>query len=613
MTKVFVEPIGVTVEIPDGETLLAVVTSGAVDVPVDCAGRGTCGKCLVRTGAGEFSEPTEAERRKIPADKLAEGWRLACQTTPHPARVSIEVRATQGRRQILTTSRLHPGEPRPAVTREVVTLAPPTLADPLADRERLLAALGAPDLPLSVLRHLPATLRDARWRVAVTRYEGRVIDVEGAPSGAAADSRGDGRGPDGRADVDGGAFGVAVDVGTSKIIAYLFDLATGRQIDQEALENPQMRFGEDVITRLAQAIQQGRGDDLREAARSGVNDLLERLCARQEIEPRHIYDMTVVGNTAMHHLALGLSPVGLGGAPFAPALAAPVTLRAADLGFAMNPEGGVHVPPPIAGFVGSDCLAVITATRLPAATGPVMAIDIGTNTEIALAYDGRLVVTSCASGPAFEGYQISCGMKAVEGAIERVTIDAAGAPQDVRTIGGRPPIGICGSGVVDLLAGLVAAGVVDAGGRLQEHERVRRSNAAPGLEYVLAEGPDGDIVFTQHDVRSLQLAKAAIASGWKLLLAQIGLEPVALEHLFVAGAFGNELDVGHSLAIGLLPPVPPERVAFVGNAAGVGAQMALIDVGERRAMADLARRLSFLDLATDRGFHEVFTGELGFA
>ena len=445
-----------------------------------------------------------------------------------------------------------------------------------------------------MLRRLPETLRNGGFRAAVTRYEGRPIDVEPA-------------------DVDGRAYGMAVDIGTSKIIAYLFDLESGRQIDQEALENPQMRFGEDVITRLTQAIHDGRLDDLRRAARGGVNDLLGKLCERQAIAPRHLYDMTVVGNTTMHHLALGVSPVGLGGAPFAPALAAPVTLRAAELGYAMNPEGGVHFPPPIAGFVGSDCLAVITATRLARATAPSLAIDIGTNTEIALAHGGRVVVTSCASGPAFEGYQITCGMKAVEGAIERIAIAADGEPADVRTIGGREPLGICGSGVVDLLAGLVAAGIVDSGGRLQPHRRVRKAVEGPGLEYLVASGPQGDIVFTQHDVRSLQLAKAAIASGCKLLLAGAGLEPAQVEQVLVAGAFGNELDVANSLAIGLLPAVPPERVAFVGNAAGVGAQMALIDVDERRAMAELASGLEFLDLATDRGFHEVFTGELGFA
>ena len=268
--------------------------------------------------------------------------------------------------------------------------------------------------------------------------------------------------------------------------------------------------------------------------REGVNGLLAAVCERQRIDPRRVYDMTVVGNTAMHHLALGISPAGLGAAPFAPAVAEPLTLRGADLGLAMNPEGGVHFPPPIAGFVGSDCLGVIAATRLADATAPTMAIDIGTNTEIALVHDGRVAVTSCASGPAFEGYQISCGIKAVEGAIERVSIAPDGRPEAVVTVGGRSPVGICGSGVVDLLAGLVAAGVVDATGRLQPHERVRGRGEGNGLEYLLAaagDGGGGDIVFTQQDVRALQLAKAAIASGWKLLLAEFGLRPADLERV----------------------------------------------------------------------------------
>ena len=322
--------------------------------------------------------------------------------------------------------------------------------------------------------------------------------------------------------------------------------------------------------------------------------------------------MTVVGNTTMHHLALGVSPVGLGGAPFAPALAAPVTLRAAELGYAMNPEGGVHFPPPIAGFVGSDCLAVITATRLARATAPSLAIDIGTNTEIALAHSGRVVVTSCASGPAFEGYQITCGMKAVEGAIERIAIAANGEPPDVRTIGGREPLGICGSGVVDLLAGLVAAGIVDAGGRLQPHRRVRKAARVP------ASSTSSPRAAGRHRLHPARRALAAARQGGhrERLQAAAGrgrARTGAGRAGLVAGAFGNELDVGNSLAIGLLPAVPHERVAFVGNAAGVGAQMALIDIDERRAMAELASGLKFLDLATDRGFHEVFTGELGFA
>ena len=321
--------------------------------------------------------------------------------------------------------------------------------------------------------------------------------------------------------------------------------------------------------------------------------------------------MTVVGNTAMHHLALGLSPVGLGQAPFAPAAAEPLTLRASELGIDMNPDGGVHFPPPIAGFVGSDALAVIAATRLATKKRPSMAIDIGTNTEIALAHDGRITVTSCASGPAFEGYQIRNGMKAVAGAIERVKIDASAKPPR-STITGAEPIGICGSGVVDLLAGLVHAGVVDKSGRMQAaHPLVRKGEE--GVEYLLTTGPHGDIVFTQHDVRSLQLAKGAIHSGWELLMESLEVPLEELDTVYIAGAFGNYLDLGAAQYLGLFPPVATRRVAFVGNAAGVGAQMALIDVRARTRMARLRDRIEFLDLATDKRFLDVFSSRLGFA
>jgi len=271
----------------------------------------------------------------------------------------------------------------------------------------------------------------------------------------------------------------------------------------------------------------------------------------------------------------------------------------------------VHFPPPIAGFVGSDALAVIAATHLAGKKKPSMAIDIGTNTEIALAHDGRVTVTSCASGPAFEGYQIRNGMKAVAGAIERVRITPEGEPADVRTIAGAEPIGICGSGVVDLLAGLVHAGVVDKSGRMQQHSRVRKGEE--GLEYLVTQGPHGDIVFTQHDVRSLQLAKGAIHSGWELLMDSLGVSLEELDRVYVAGAFGNYLDLSAAQFLGLFPPVAKQRVAFVGNAAGVGAQMALIDVRARRRMAKLRERIEFLDLATDKRFLDVFAGRLGFA
>ncbi|HJW76873.1 MAG TPA: 2Fe-2S iron-sulfur cluster-binding protein, partial [Thermoleophilia bacterium] len=333
--KVFIEPIGVTVELDGDEPLLTAVTQVGIEVPATCGGRGTCGKCLVRLGAGDLSTPTEEEAKRLSPKLLADGWRLACQAHPLGERVSIEVREAKGRRQILTASRLHHGEVRSPVVREAVRLTPPELGSAGSDDERLRTHLGVKHVPLSVLRTLPDTLRDSDWEAVVTRYGDTLIDVE--PDGAAPH-----------------VYGAAVDIGTSKIITYLFDLTAGAEVDQEAIENPQMRFGEDVITRVTLAMHEGRLDDLTRAAREGIDETLASLYARQGIEARHLYDMTVVGNTAMHHLALGISPVGLGGAPFAPAVDRPLLLRAAELGIDMNPEGGVYFLPPIAGFVGSD-------------------------------------------------------------------------------------------------------------------------------------------------------------------------------------------------------------------------------------------------------------------
>jgi uncharacterized 2Fe-2S/4Fe-4S cluster protein (DUF4445 family) len=589
--KVLVEPIGVTVEVASGDTLLAAVSSAAVGLPVDCAGRGTCGKCRVRLGAGELSPPTSVELLKLTPEQRADGWRLACQAKPLSARVSVEVRETAGRRQMLTASKLTHGEARPAVSKQAVSLPRAAFEDARSDRQRVREELGATSVPLSVLRKLPTVLREGRFSATATMYQGCLIDIEARHA-------------------DLSAYGAAVDIGTSKIIVYLMDLQEGHLIDQEAMENPQMRYGEDVMSRITEALDEDALLDLTRLAAEGISEVLATLCARQEISAQHVYDMVIVGNTAMHHLALGLSPLGLTGAPFAPALDEPLSARAADLGVAMNPEGRVYFMPPIAGFVGSDCLAVIAATHLEAKRLPAMAVDIGTNTEIALVKDGNVSVTSCASGPAFEGYQITCGMKATEGAIERVAFTADGRPRNIQTIGRAAPVGICGSGVVDILAGLIAGGVVDKSGLMQEHERVRRG--ARGLEYLVAEGAHGDIVFTQRDVRALQLAKGAIAAGWSLLLSNAGLAPEDLRHVFVAGAFGNYLGLDNALAIGLLPPIATKRIAFVGNAAGVGAQMALIDVRQRARIAELRRRITFCELAMDSQFHEVFLREMSF-
>ena len=592
MARVFVEPIGVTIEVAEEEELLGALLRAGLEVPHTCAGRGICGKCAVRLGAGELSEPGEVELRRLPENLRSEGWRLACMARPRAERISIEVRQTGGRRRILTTSQLHHGAVHPAVRAVPLVLAKPTFEDPRSDVRRLSDALGGAEVPFQVIERLPDIAREADWHLVAVVYGRRVVAIY----------------PGDRVPV---LYGVAVDIGTSKIIAYLFDLSRGTLVDHEAIENPQMRYGEDVVSRMAQAFEQEERAELAAAVRGGIDACLQLLYGRWGVLPDQVCDMTVVANTAMHHLALGVSPMGLGAAPFAPAVAEPLTLRPRQLGLDMHPEGGVHFPPPIAGFVGSDALAVIAATRLAGKKRPSMAIDIGTNTEIALVSDGRVTVTSCASGPAFEGYQIRHGMKAVAGAIERVRVLPDGRAADIETIADARPVGLCGSGVVDLLAGLVKSGVVEKSGRFADHPLVRRGES--GAEYLVVEGAGGEIVFTQQDVRALQLAKGAIHSGWELLLDRLAVDIEDLEHVYIAGAFGNYLNLDAAQFLGLFPPVAKRCVAFVGNAAGVGAQMALIDVRARRRMARLRDRTDFLDLATSARFHEVFAGRLGFA
>ena len=289
MARVLVEPIGVTLEVAEDETLLSALLQAGLDVPHTCSGRGTCGKCVVRLGAGELSEPEETELRRLSGSLRSEGWRLACMARPRAERVSIEVRQTSGRRRILTTSQLHHGAVRPAVRAVLVDLPQPTFEDPRSDVQRLSDALGGADVPFQVIQSLPDVARKADWRLVAVLYERRVVAVypgDQAPT----------------------LYGVAVDIGTSKIIAYLFDLARGTLIDHEAIENPQMRFGEDVISRMAQAFETATRAELAQVVRGGIDACLALLYGRWGIDAMQVCDMTIVANTAMHHLALGLSP-----------------------------------------------------------------------------------------------------------------------------------------------------------------------------------------------------------------------------------------------------------------------------------------------------------------
>ncbi len=401
-------------------------------------------------------------------------------------------------------------------------------------------------------------------------------------------------------------LGLAFDIGTTKIAGYLVDLDRGATLAARGILNPQAAYGEDIITRLVNAREWSLRAKLQEVVIGALNKLAADLCREAGARPQDVVEAVLVGNTAMHHLALHLPIDQLLRPPFVPAVAGALDVKARDLGLSIAPGAYVHCLPNVAGFVGADHVAMLLATQALWTGKAALAIDIGTNTEVSLISRGQIACVSCASGPAFEGGHIKHGMIAGAGAIERLSITKDKV--EYQTVGGTPPAGICGSGIIDAVAGLYTAGIADASGRMQEHPRVRVTDGQ--REFVLvSEEERGDapaITVTQHDVREVQLAKGAISTGIRVLLESKGIGETDVELVILAGAFGSYLDLASAVTIGMLPSLPLDRFRQVGNAAGAGARMSLVSATQRREAADLARRIEYIELATVPRFMQIF-------
>jgi len=588
------EPVGRRGECPSGGTLLDGARQLGVDLVSLCGGTGNCGRCIVQIIEGGVSEPMPGESEFLSFEQLTAGYRLACQTTPtSDCKVRVPPASLTAPQRTQVEGEEIPVVPEPVVPTYPVALSPPSLDDLRADAVRLTDALAQQhgltetSVDLAILHQLSHRLRegDCRFRVAV---RGREIVALLLPEAR--------------------PLGLAVDLGTTKIAAYLVDLETGQTVASEGLMNPQIAYGEDVIARLALAREDSsQATLLQTLIVEALNETAAEMCARIGAESLHIVDSVVVGNTAMHHLFLGLPVEQLTQAPYVPAVASALDIKVRDLGLHFAPGGYVHLLPNIAGYVGADHVAMLLATGMAQSEGVVLAIDIGTNTEICLAHRGALTSLSCASGPAFEGAHIKHGMRAADGAIEHLRLVQDRV--EYQTIGGAPPVGLCGSGILDALAQLHLAGVVDAKGRMGEHPRVRQTDGP--REFVLVgEGEDGSdrpaITFTQKDVRALQLAKGAMRTGINVLLETSGLNPDEIERVIIAGAFGTYIDVASAVAIGMLPRLPLERFRQVGNAAGMGAKLALISRSKRAEAQSLARRIGYVELARDSQFAKTF-------
>ncbi len=591
------EPWGTAVEVGQGATLLDAARAAGIPMGAVCGGRGSCGKCLVRVLQGPMPAVSPEEEHLLSPSTLARGERLACRTVVSGAVTAETLRlSSHGKDSALPLPAFF--APDPPVRRRTAQLRPPTLDLPIDDAGNLLEALSrqegarAESIDYRVAQALPEILRAADWNVAASIRSGEIVAVR--PAAAARSS-----------------LGLAVDLGTTNIAAYLYRLEDAALLEVLAAANPLSTYGADIITRMIHAASApGSGAKLQRILVKCLNSLAENAAREQGFAPEDIEEMVVVGNSGMHHLFLDLPGKSLMNAPFVPALRAALTVKAREIGIQIAAGAYVHMPPLVGGFVGSDLVAVALASRMDQQTGVRLALDIGTNTELLLSVDGELTACSTASGPALEGAALRFGSLALPGAIDRVWVPGPGPAPSYATVGGKAVTGICGSGIIDLLACLRRTGVVTRTGRLIGDAPGVLSSPDGDHRFVLAAAGetalDTDLTISQMEIRAVQLAKGAIRAGIDTLMADRGLQPEGIQEILVAGAFGSHLSVESMLSIGLLPPVPAGRVRRIGNAAGTGAGMMLLSESERRAAAQLAGRIRYVELSLQPGFMKRF-------
>jgi uncharacterized 2Fe-2S/4Fe-4S cluster protein (DUF4445 family) len=594
-----------------GTTILKAAHAAGIDLTAICGGRGRCTSCRVKFLAGTIPPPTIMDELQLGDDLVREGYRLSCQCA---VAESITVQVAPPLDETTDFQMLGAGEGvggkvaiDSGVVKQVVKVSLPREEHhQTSDLEQLLSAIGArpADVHPEVLKRMPEALRESEGEVTVTTFGGAIIGVE-------------------RGDTALMKFGLAIDVGTTSVVSTLIELESGEQLASVSSLNPQAVFGGDLMSRIAFAqFNPGNLRKLQTRIVGLLNRHVEQICADSGVLAKWIHKVVVVGNTCMHHVLLGIDPSYVGLAPYAPVMRHGLVLAARELNLKVSPEARVCLLPIVAGFVGADAVGVALATRIHESAEQRIAVDIGTNGEVLLGSRDRLWAASAPAGPALEGAQIRHGMRGAAGAIDRVTVDQDGIR--VRTIGEAAAQGICGSGLIDLIAGLLDAGVIDWTGLIDVDRRddlaapLRGRIRMVGEErqvVVLRAGEAGatrEIVLTQDDVRQVQLAKGAIASGIAMLQHVSGVGDDAVSELMLAGGFGNYLSVRSALRIGLLPRLPPDRIRYVGNAASLGAQMCLVSEAERARAEKVARAIEHVSLASHPDFQELFVDAMNF-
>ncbi len=610
MPKVKFIPQKKEIEVSSEKTILEAANEAGLYIEGDCAGRGTCGKCKIKTLEGGGGKATAAEEQHLSEKELNEGWILACQRNiSHDMVIEVPIRKDVHTRKTTLPGGIEELEADPAVKKITVKLNRPAVEDQKADLERLTGSLKQQNLSIKLreLAGLPGLLRDHNFEVTAAIAGNRIISIEPG-------------------DTSDQLFGVAFDIGTTTIMGSLIDLNSAEIIAVAAATNRQNIYGADVISRINHA-SQGHTElkQLQDKVIEAANEILKELLKQTKVARDRIYEAVAVGNTTMSHLFMGVDPTYLAPAPFIPAYTRSLEVEASELGLAISPAGRVTCLPNIAGYVGSDTVGVILAADMDRRKDNCVAIDIGTNGELVLIANGKLRACSTAAGPAFEGAQIKHGMRAAAGAIE--TVVYSDGEIKIKTIEDDTPRGICGSGLFDAAAALLDAGLIEPNGRFVNPEenpdrvpekfqkRMRRGKN--GYEFILIPAGEAvggeDIVLTQNDLRELQLAKGAIYAGLKILLKEAGITEDDLNEVLLAGAFGNYVRKESALGIGLIPQMPLEKITAVGNAAGDGAKIALASQAMRLRAAEFADNVEHVELSTRRDFQDIFVEAMAFS
>jgi uncharacterized 2Fe-2S/4Fe-4S cluster protein (DUF4445 family) len=612
------KPSGQVVEVESGTLLSDAAAQAGISLNLPCGGQGRCGRCRVKIEHGAISHRSSV---RLTSAELKDGWALGCQAVikgdavvfvPEQETVEVEfITKSVGAERIALAAEFT-GELDPSVRRAHITIEPPSLDDQTTDWDRLLRALSLQHdihcvtANLATLRTLGRDLREANWDVTI------ILDMGDPIANPHTQPRLVDLLPGNQSDQ---CYGVAIDIGTTSNVIYLVDLGSGRVLDHASAYNAQIQAGEDVISRIIFSQKRDGLHRLQTMVLKTLNGLLEELTSRNQIPPRQLSKAVIAGNTTMIQLFLALDPKTIREMPFIPTISQPLPVTAEEIGLNINSHGTVDCLPVVGAYVGADITAGILASGLHDTDALTLFIDVGTNGEIVLGNQDWLITCACSAGPAFEGSGVRHGMRATAGAIEEIWIDHRTFEPTYETIGGLPARGICGSGMIGLLAEMFITGILDKAGKIQHDlptPRVRMGDH--GGEYVVVwanqSGIGTDIVINEVDIENLLRTKGAIYAGFSVLVQSVGLQLADVEQVLIAGAFGQYINVEKAIQIGLLPDMPWDRFHYLGNTSVLGAFYSLMSRPMRREVIDIAQKMTYLELSADNTFYDQFMSAL---